>query len=107
MAEMVPELTNGEFNEFIKEGVVLVDFFAEWCMPCVMMSPIVEDLAEEFKGKVKFGKVNIDDYGEAAEKFEVTSIPTFLLVKDGQVKERLTGALNQEDLEEIIQNNLN
>jgi thioredoxin 1 len=102
MTDMVPELTNGEFSTFTKEGLVFVDFFAEWCMPCVMMGPIVEDLSEEFKDKVKFGKINIDDYGEAADKYDVSSIPTFILFKDGEPIERVTGAMNQEDLSDLI-----
>ena len=106
MAEIVPELTSGEFNTFIKEGLVLVDFFAEWCMPCVMMGPIVEDISEEFKGKAKVGKINIDDQTEIANKFEVSSIPTFIVFKDGEPVERITGAVNQDELSEAIQKHL-
>ena len=56
--DKVPELTNGEFENFIKEGVVLVDFFAEWCMPCVMMGPVIDELSEKFKGKVSGKEVS-------------------------------------------------
>jgi thioredoxin 1 len=102
MAEIVPELTNGEFETFSKEGTVLIDFFAEWCMPCMMMSPIIEDLNEEFFGKIKIGKINIEDNKKIADKFEVHSIPTFIILKDGNEVERVSGALTQDELEKLI-----
>ena len=71
----VPELTKVEFNEFIKEGLVLIDFFADWCMPCMTMSPIIDELAEKFKGKIKVGKVDVGEESELAQKYEVSSIP--------------------------------
>lgn len=106
MAEIVSELTNGEFCSYIKEGLVVIDFFAEWCMPCVMMGPIVEDLAEEFDEKVKFGKINIDDESEIASKYAISSVPTFLFFKEGEVIDKVIGAVNQEELEEIIKKHL-
>jgi thioredoxin 1 len=99
---LVPELMNGEFETFVKEGFVFLDFFAEWCMPCMMMTPIVEDLSEEFKGKMKFGKVNIDDDQDLAHKFNVSSIPSFFILKDGKVLENVNGSVTQEELEEMI-----
>ncbi len=102
MVDTVPELTNGEFNVYIKEGINFIDFFAEWCMPCVMMGPIIEDLAEEFEGKVKFGKINVDDEKEIAKKFEVSSIPTFIIFKEGQEVKRIIGVVNQDELNELI-----
>ncbi len=104
--DVVPELTNGEFENFVKGGVVFIDFFAEWCMPCTMMSPIIEDLSEEFKGKVKFGKVDVDENQKIAQKFEVTSIPTFVILKGSQVLERHSGTMSQNELEEIIEKHL-
>ncbi|MCA9487587.1 MAG: thioredoxin [Nanoarchaeota archaeon] len=104
--DIIPELTNGEFEKFTKEGTVLIDFFAEWCMPCVMMGPILEDLSEEFKEKVKIGKVNIEDNQDLASKFGVSSIPNFVLFKDGQVVEQIIGAMNQEDLGNVLRDHL-
>ncbi|MBT4377051.1 thioredoxin [archaeon] len=104
--DKVPELTNGEFNNFIEEGIVLIDFFAEWCMPCVMMSPIIDDLADEFEGKVKFGKVNIEDNQELANKFNVSSIPTFLILKDGEIVSQLAGAKTQDELSSEVRKHL-
>jgi len=104
--DIVPELTNGEFEEFIKEGVVLIDFFADWCMPCVMMAPILEDLCEEFSGKMKCGKVNVDDNHELASKFNVSSIPNFVLFKDGKVVEQVMGGMSQEELGNVIKSHI-
>jgi len=100
---MVEELTNGEFEEFIKDGVVLIDFFAEWCMPCMRMIPIVDDVAEKFKGKVKFGKVNVGDNQALAMKYKVSSIPNFTIFKDGEVVEQFVGGMSEEDLSEKLQ----
>ena len=102
----VPELTNGEFDEFIKKGVVLIDFFAEWCMPCLMMSPIIEDLAEKMKGKVKVGKVNVDDGQDIARKFGVSSIPNLIILKNGKVVENIVGGMSADDLEDKLRKHL-
>jgi thioredoxin 1 len=96
---MVVELTNGKFNEFIKTGNVLIDFYADWCMPCVMMGPVVDEISEKFKGKVKFGKVNVEDNQEIASKFNVFSIPNFVLFKDGKVANQFVGGMSAEDFE--------
>jgi len=102
--DIVPELTNGEFDEFIKsDGLVLIDFFAEWCMPCMMMSPIVEDIAEKFKGKIKVGKVNVGEESALAGKYQVSSIPNFVLFENGKVKERFIGSMSEEEFEEKLQ----
>ena len=100
--EEVPELTNGEFEKFVKEGVVLIDFFTEWCMPCLMMAPVVEELAGEFRGKIKFGKVNVDDNQKIAEKFHVSSIPTFILFKEGNPIEQFVGSMAHEEFGEKL-----
>ena len=100
--DQVPELTNGEFEEFVKKGIVLIDFFAEWCMPCVMMGPVIDDLSEKFKGKIKFGKVNIEDNHAIAQKFNVRSIPHFIVFKQGQPIETFIGALSSEDFEDKL-----
>jgi thioredoxin 1 len=100
--DKVPELTNGEFEEFAKQGVVVVDFFAEWCMPCMTMAPVIDELAEKFKGKVKFGKINIEDNQGIANKFNVRSIPNFIILKDGNPVEQFTGAVSAEDFEEKL-----
>lgn len=104
--DKVPELTNGEFESYTKSGLVLVDFFAEWCMPCVMMSPVIDELSEKFEGKIKFGKVNVDENGSLSERFGVRSIPNFVLLKDGKVLEQFMGAMPAEDFEEKLKKHL-
>ena len=100
--DKVPELTNGEFEEFAKEGFVLIDFFADWCMPCLMMAPVIDEMSEKFKGKIKFGKVNIDENQELAQKFEVSSIPNFILFKDGKKVEQFIGGMSGDDFEDKL-----
>jgi thioredoxin 1 len=99
---VIPELSEKEFDKFTKDGVVLIDFFAEWCMPCMMMSPVVEGLNEKFGGKIKFGKVNVDDNSKSAHKFNVSSIPNFVVFKDGKAVEQFVGSISEEDLEEKL-----
>jgi len=99
---MVTELTNGKFTEFIKEGNVLIDFYADWCMPCVMMGPIVEDVAEKFSEKLKVGKVNVEDGQEIAQKFNVSSIPNFVLFKNGKVVTNFVGAMTEDEFGEKL-----
>ena len=97
--ENVTELTEKKFEEFTKSGLVFIDFFAEWCMPCVMMGPIVEEVSESFNGKIKFGKVNVGENEALARKFNVSSIPNFVLLKDGKPIEQFVGAMDAEELE--------
>ncbi len=95
----VPELSAKQFEEFIKKGVVFIDFFAEWCMPCLMMAPIIDELKEKFKGRIKFGKVNTGDNESLARKFDISSIPNFILFRDGKPVEQFVGAMSSEELE--------
>jgi len=97
------EITQDEFSEVINNGhkLVVVDFFAEWCMPCVMLSPVIEDLAGKMKD-VKFVKINIDDNSELARKYDVMSIPCLILYKDGEEVGRIVGNKNQDFIEEKI-----
>ncbi len=104
--EHVKELTNGIFDEFIKEGLVLVDFFADWCMPCLMMAPILEEVGEKMQGKAKIGKVDVQENQDLASKFGVSSIPNFVLFKDGEVVEQFTGSMPAEELENKLSKHL-
>ncbi len=101
--DKVPELSEQEFDSFIKGGTVLVDFTADWCMPCVMMSPIIDDLSEEFSGKIKFGKVDIEENHDIAQKFGVVSIPNFILFKDGEQIEQFVGSMSADDFKEKLE----
>lgn len=106
MAESIIELNEREFDNFIKEEIVLVDFYADWCMPCMMMAPVIEDIARKFKGKIKFGKVNIEDNQELAQKFRIVSLPTFILFKDGKQAEQFVGSRSKEDFADKLKNHL-
>lgn len=99
------KFTSANFEtEVLKSDLpVLVDFFADWCGPCKMMAPIVEGLAGSYEGKVKVGKLNIDDEMEIAQKYRVMSIPTFIIFKDGQAVDVSVGAMSKEELEKKLQ----
>lgn len=77
---------------------VLLDFWATWCGPCRMIAPIVEDIAKEYDGKIKVGKVNVDEEGELAIKFGIVSIPTLLRIEKGEVKDKLIGYLQKDEI---------
>ena len=96
---MVNKLDNSNFKEFLSDnsGTVLVDFYAEWCGPCKMIAPIVEELSEELTG-VTFAKINVDQAGEIAAAFNVMSIPTLIVFKDGKEYKRLIGYNTKENL---------
>ena len=98
---MVEEITNNGFDELIKSGTVVVDFFADWCMPCIMMAPVIDELSEKIKD-MKFAKVNVDDNQVLSKKFGVMSIPTIIVFKEGKEIDRITGSLPSEVLEEKL-----
>lgn len=106
MTENVTELSGKEFDNFTKEKFVVIDFYADWCMPCLMMAPIMEEIARKFKGKIKFGKVNIEDNQELAQKFRIVSLPTFMLFKDGKQAKQFVGSRSIEDFEEKLKKHL-
>ena len=100
--DKVTELSKSGFESFTKDGNVLIDFFAEWCMPCLMMGPLIDELSDKFKGKIKFAKINIDDNPELASKFNVSSIPNFVLFKNGKKIEQFVGSMSTEEFEERL-----
>lgn len=81
---------------------VLVDFWAAWCMPCRIVSPIVEELAKEYEGKLKVGKLNVDENGNTAQSYGVMSIPTLLIFKNGQVVKTMVGAQSKDNFKKEI-----
>jgi len=90
-------------REVIKSDIpVLVDFWAEWCVPCKMITPIVEKLAEEYKGRLKVGKVNVDEEGAIAARYRIRSIPTLLLFDRGEVREQIIGVQSKEAIDKRI-----
>lgn len=103
MAELKITRENFE-NEVMKSDIpVLIDFWAPWCGPCRMMEPIIEQLAEEYEGKAKVGKVNVDEEGELSQAFGVMSIPTIVIVKDGKVVKQAVGARPKAEVEAMLQ----
>lgn len=96
------EKFNEEVIEASKQKPVLVDFFASWCGPCKIQGPIIDQLADEVKGKAVVGKFDIESGQNIASQFEVMSIPTIILFKDGQVKEKLIGLQSKDFLLELI-----
>lgn len=100
--EVVMNESNFE-EEVLKSDIpVLVDFYADWCGPCKMMSPIVAGLAEKLSGKCKVGKCNIDENMNLAQKYRVMSIPTFMIFKNGEAVSTLVGAVNKNELEDKV-----
>jgi thioredoxin 1 len=91
-------LTEGTFKEQVASGVTLVDFWAEWCGPCKMLAPTVDELAKEYDGKATIAKVDIDSEGGLAQEYGVSSIPTVLVIKDGQEVDRFIGVVKKEAL---------
>lgn len=90
-------------EEVLKSDVpVLVDMFSTWCGPCKMMAPVVAQLAEEYEGTVKVGKLDIDQNVDIVAQYKIMSVPTFLVIKDGEVKAKLIGAVSKEELVEAI-----
>lgn len=99
---MVKALTDDNFETETKDGVVLVDFWATWCGPCRMQSPIIDELDEEIGDKVKFTKMDVDANPQTPQEFGIMGIPTLLVKKDGEVVEKLVGYTPKEALEDIL-----
>ena len=97
-------LTGGNFEQEVLNSPipVLVDFWAPWCGPCKMIGPIIDQLADEYEGRVKFGKINIDEEGDLAGQHGIVSIPTLILYKDGVIEEQKNGAAPKRDIEAMF-----
>ena len=100
--------TDENFEQEALQGdqLAVVDFYADWCGPCKMMAPIVEELAESYKDQVKIGKLNVDNSPATAAKYKVMSIPTIIFVKNGNVVETIVGVVSKAQLEEKIKANM-
>ncbi len=100
------ELTDDNFEATINEGVSMVDFWAPWCGPCRMIAPVIEELAEDFEGKVNICKVNTDEQQNIAAKYGIRSIPTILFFKDGEMVDQMVGASSKEAFADKINSQL-
>jgi thioredoxin 1 len=100
MAGSVIELNDASFDETVQgsDVPVLVDFWAPWCQPCVIMGPIIEEIADEYTGKAKICKINTDDARDSAIEFGISAIPTTILFKDGQVQKKWVGLSSKKEL---------
>ena len=105
---MCVTLTDQNFEEEVinksNSLPVLVDFWASWCGPCKMLEPIIEELAKDFEGKIKVGKLNVDENSEVAGKYEILGIPSLKIFKDGKIVDEITGVQPKEVLVEKIKN---
>lgn len=101
-SDFIKLLNDDDFDAGVAQGVVLVDFYADWCGPCRMLTPVIEELAQEMAGKMTVAKVDTDQSVNVAAKFEVTSIPTLILFKDGQVAKRVVGLKDLDSLRSMV-----
>ena len=108
MGSHTVEITDSNFEAEVEkaEVPVLVDFWAAWCGPCLALAPTVEQIAEEYEGKIKVGKLDVDAHGALSARFSIRGIPTLLLFKDGQVKEQLVGAVPKATIVTAISKHL-
>jgi thioredoxin 1 len=105
-SDKVKTFTDGNFDQETKAGVVLVDFWAEWCGPCRSLAPTVDALAGEFDGRMTVAKLNVDENPNVPSRFMIRGIPTLLIFKDGQIAETLVGLASKEDISKLIEKHL-
>jgi thioredoxin 1 len=101
-SEQIKYLNEDNFKQAISQGVVLVDFYADWCGPCRMLTPVIEELAQELEGKATIAKIDTDQSVNIASEFEVNSIPTLILFKDGKVVSRAVGLKDLNALRKMV-----
>ncbi len=105
--EYVKQITDANFNTVVNKGVTLVDFWAPWCAPCRMLTPVINEVAEAMKDKAQVGKINIEDNKRVAAHLGVRSIPTIMIFKDGELKKQITGVRPSHALIKEIEKQIN
>ena len=105
-SDKIKTFTDGNFDQEIGNGVVLVDFWAEWCGPCRRLAPTVDALAQDFDGRMTVAKMNVDENPNVPSRFMIRGIPTLLLFKDGQLAETIVGLAPKEDIAKMIERHL-
>jgi len=103
---MAKVVSSKEYQEEVKSGVVLVDFYADWCGPCKMVAPILEELSKELEGKAKIIKVNVDKSMDIAQKYVITNIPALLIFKEGEEVDRMVGFSPKAAIKEKIEKHI-
>jgi thioredoxin 1 len=105
-SDKVKTFTDADFGDSVKKGLVLVDFWADWCAPCRRLAPTVDQLAEEYNGRLTVAKFNIEENPKTPPNLMIRGIPTLLLFKDGEVKETVVGLADKADLARMIDKHL-
>ena len=108
MSESILKITDTDFENLVikSEKPILVDYWAEWCGPCKMITPILEEIADEMEGRVLVGKLNVDENSQSPPKYGIRGIPTLMLFKDGEPVGTKVGALSKNDLKKFIEDNI-
>lgn len=102
MITYLTELTKDNFYNFIKNNLTLIDVNAEWCGPCKMISPIIDEISNEYYGKISIGKLDVDSCPEITNELGIRNIPALLLYKDGEIVDKLIGAVNKKTITSLI-----
>jgi thioredoxin 1 len=104
MSEHVKEVTDQSFDQEVLQSQqpVLVDFWAAWCAPCRMLAPTIDQVADDYAGKAKIVKLNVDDNAETSGRYNIRGIPTLLLFKDGELKDQIVGATSKDHISRLI-----
>lgn len=108
MSDNLEQITDDNFKEKVidSELPVLIDFWAPWCGPCRMITPMIEQLSSQYQGKLKVVKVNTDESPDTASKYNISAIPTLIILKDGEVMEQVMGVRSREELSELIEKHI-